>query len=531
VEGHAWYEGQEEVKEVSEAERAARWRRVSGNSQDYESQTASIDRHVASHGYADAGISYELKASAMKGEHVAELERVIEDAQAGLFTVLVISDSARIERRDENDEVILFLARMRAAGARVESASEPMFGQRDIGGRIITVLSQHANAEYVRKLAFNTGRGFSGVAERGAFIGAEPSFFVSTGDRRNKRLVAAEHGIKYIPGILERIVHGESLREIARWLTREGVPAGRGEGKRREDGTAATQWWPKTVSAVVRNTACIGRVACSMSIKDESGQPVKLAWIHEFEPVADEALWRAANAQLNGRTSEAGHLGGKAIAKEPLSGNTWCKACARRGVRSPLYRMGGYAGGDYYRLRCYGRGADRMGCGQPLIPVSVAYEMLDAYFAGPDGLMPEYEIRRIPGNKSEVDARLARLQADEVRISATIARNAEERAAKRAALAQLDEEYARVEAIEVIPDSTRLAPTGEYVADLWADPERRARLLMRYTAAFGVADGTEHVSAEWTRAGGSNQFFQGDPVTTTFGAWIDPDYGDDDADE
>jgi hypothetical protein len=460
---------------------------VSGGSQDIKSQNRSIDAHTDAHGYADTGKAYELPAvSAMKGEHVAELERVINDAQAGLFDVLVISDSSRIERRGE-DELYVFLARMRAAGARVESASEPMFGTDGLAGKIMTIFTGAGDHAYVVKVLKSTGRGVVECAERGDFIGSEPWGFVSAGVARHHFLEPMGYARDYLPGILKAVATGESLGDVAAWLTAEQVPTGRGRrGK-------VAPWHAATVAHVVRNTAAVGRVTCARTVKDKDFNDVPLAWVHEFEAVADDALWRAANAELNRRRAKwkAGERSGRKHV-EPLSGTTYCDQCLKAGRLSPMYRL---ASG---KMRCTGRGAQRKGCGAPMIPVAVAQKLGDAVFACMTGDDYEiHEVRTVPGNAGVIAAELAKVAAREQQINAS-GKTFRERQVLIAA--EIAPAYERVEAIEPIPDEERRVPTGECIADVYADESRRASLLKsgEFLVTFGRADGTEdHAIDGW----------------------------------
>ena len=72
------------------------------------------------------------------------------------------------------------------------------------------------------------------------------------GEKYDKKLVPNEWGKKYIPEIFHRVIKGDSVQVIARWLTDEGVPAG-AEKKDESNG-----WWPRVVQRIVQNPVYIG---------------------------------------------------------------------------------------------------------------------------------------------------------------------------------------------------------------------------------------------------------------------------------
>ena len=80
-------------------ESAARWLRVSTGAQDEANQEPEIDALVQGPGYV-VRKTYTLRGKrASKGQQDKALDQMIEDMRRGLFTVLVVWASDRIERR------------------------------------------------------------------------------------------------------------------------------------------------------------------------------------------------------------------------------------------------------------------------------------------------------------------------------------------------------------------------------------------------------------------------------------------------
>jgi hypothetical protein len=467
-------------------ERCAAWIRVSSGSQSEQAQlTEVISPYISRRRYEDSGILYRLHdVSAAKGEHSAHQEQVITDLEAGRYDVLIVPDSSRLERRDEGDELIVFLARVRLAGGRVEFVAEPELGKSDVAGKVLAVLAQHNNAEYVRKQQTHVSRGVRTVAANGAFMGSEPWGAVSTGPDRDRRLVHTDDARKYGPAILERITAGASLGDVARWLTAEGAAPGRGHG------TPGNKWWAKSVAEVVRSKTLLGEYGCSYTATwtDEAGKHSEtLRWVHRFGAVTDHDTWLTANKALDERGEKwhagAARTGRKSV--EPLSGASRCQHCSAGGTDSPMYKL---TSGN---LRCTGRGPQRAGCGT-MLPVAVARDLADLAFGAMAGAMyRRFRLDRVPGNAARVAIERESLE----RREREVANSAVPRTERRAALAEIDAQLDALDATEITPDTVALVPTGQDYAQHWAalDADGRRGYLRsgEWSIRFGRADGTE----------------------------------------
>jgi DNA invertase Pin-like site-specific DNA recombinase len=92
------------------SELGTRFFRVSSDGQDEANQVKDVDQHVADHGYQVARTFTFHDVSASKGEHEAELAEILADIKAGLYTAVVIANSARIDRRDVDMQQLFSLS-------------------------------------------------------------------------------------------------------------------------------------------------------------------------------------------------------------------------------------------------------------------------------------------------------------------------------------------------------------------------------------------------------------------------------------
>ena len=112
---------------------------------------------------------------------------------------------------------------------------------------------------------------------------------IAVGAKHNKRIQWTPQAREYIPQIYARIITGQSLATVARWLEAEHV-APTGIAKTGSSKGKSGKWWPRSIGHIVRNPVYAGlRV---------NGQQQTTA---ECEPLVDDAVWAAAGESLKDR--------------------------------------------------------------------------------------------------------------------------------------------------------------------------------------------------------------------------------------
>jgi hypothetical protein len=99
----------------------------------------------------------------------------------------MVTESSRLDRRDDLDAQAEILLGIRSAGGDVISIAEPRFGKTDFAGRIVTLVAQHADAEKSKTVKQTTYRGISMIIANNAHHGSPPSFWATEGERYAKR--------------------------------------------------------------------------------------------------------------------------------------------------------------------------------------------------------------------------------------------------------------------------------------------------------------------------------------------------------
>jgi DNA invertase Pin-like site-specific DNA recombinase len=454
--------------------------RVSTGSQDESSQVGVIEREAVGRGITIVKWFRLHGYSASHGTQEPALREAIADIERGDYTALMVTESSRLDRREDLDAQAEILLAIRAAGGEVVSVAEPTFGKTDFAGRIVTLVAQHANAEKSKTVKQTTHRGICMVRDNGAHYGALPAFWATRGARYARQAYCQDPGA--VRDVYERVAAGESLASI-----------GRVHGL-----------YPASVKNVIRFAANhTGVIECRYT---SAGRPE--VWHHQVAPVVEPDVWWRANKVLEANTTAArGNKGGRPVARPAnwISGVLACPACggkvylnagltpatdARTGKpRTPKPRTP--------KLRCGGSARQRLACGDfKAVDARPVIDMVTAMFAEDD--TPVLAFQRVAGNAHELDALRAELRRVQAHLSVT-----EDDDALDALVAQRKAIKARIEGFVLVPDSFDYAPTGATVAGLWnaGDDTVKRGMVRAVKAAWGMTL-TDHEGA-WAVAIGT----------------------------
>jgi hypothetical protein len=115
--------------------------RESTDSQDEASQVKAIEAESMLRGSTLVKIIKPHGYSASHGTQEPALQEIIAGMQCGDWSTLIVTDSSRIDRREDLDEQAAVLLAIRGAGGNVISISEPQYGKDDSAGRIVTLVA------------------------------------------------------------------------------------------------------------------------------------------------------------------------------------------------------------------------------------------------------------------------------------------------------------------------------------------------------------------------------------------------------
>lgn len=431
--------------------------RVSTGSQDEKSQIREIKAWAAEHGVT---VIHWVKLHgypASSGTQEPALREVIAGIHRGDWTKVIVTDSSRLDRRENIYDQVQILIDINRAGGEVVSLTEPHFGKTDQVGFLVTTIAQFANAEKSRTVKDGTFRGIKSIAENGGYFGVPQPFWSTRGARYSKQAFCTDPAA--VRAIYDRIAGGETVASVAR----------------------AYDLFPQQVKGLVMFPAHhTGVIECRYT-HDIEGE---IRWTHEVTPVVDSALWWRAVKRVTRRENRPrASKGGRPVAKPErwITGLLACPGCGGR-----LYVNGGLTPSGRPRtpkLRCAGpTGKQRLECGKfPGCDARPVMDVLDNMFA--TDRTPVMAYQRIAGNAHELEelnARLAKVQSllsithDDDELDTLVA--------TRKTL------KAQIAGFTVTPDRYDYAPTGQTVAGVWADAdtEGKRRIVRAVRAAWGM---------------------------------------------
>jgi DNA invertase Pin-like site-specific DNA recombinase len=421
--------------------------RVSTGSQDEASQIKVIKADAQERGVTIVKWFKLHGYSASHGTQEPTLREAIADIERGDYSILVVTESSRLDRREDLDAQAEILLGVRAAGGEIISIAEPQFGRTDFAGRIVTLVAQHANAEKSKTVKSTTWRGIMMIRDNKAFKGGLPKFWAADGERYRKQASCADP--ESVRDIYERVANRESLLSIGR----------------RHD------LYSQAIKTLVKFPANhTGVIMCS-----HTHDGVTETWPHAVEPVVDSALWWRANKVIDENLTDArGNKGGRPVAKQPANWLTGALDCPECGGK--LYTNNGRTPAGNLRtakLRCGGHPKERLTCGRfGPVDASMIADAIDTMFGGDD--TPVLAFQRVTGNAHEIDELKAGLAKIQARLSAT-----EDDDELDALVAERRSVKARIEGFEIIPDSYDYAPTGHTVAGMWSGDDTVKRNMVR----------------------------------------------------
>lgn len=210
--------------------RAAIYARVSSQaqreSQTIESQLRVLPAFVKAQGWllVDTYIDDGRSARAGKLDKREGFARLLKDAHAGRFDVLVVIDIDRLTRTDDMQERAAILGPFQAAGIRIVTPSGGELDLRTMIGELYVTLQAVFAAEENRKRAERTKRGLLRAAENGH----KPNGWTPYGlgyDRATKEWSLNPEHARIVREIFRRVIAGDSCKTIADDLRARGEPS------------------------------------------------------------------------------------------------------------------------------------------------------------------------------------------------------------------------------------------------------------------------------------------------------------------
>lgn len=209
--------------------RAAIYARVSSATQreahTIENQLRVLPAFVAAQGWTLVGTYIDDGKSARTGKLDKRdgLARLLADAQRGVFDRVVVVDIDRLTRSDDMRERAQILGAFQAAGVPIVTTNGTELDLRSMFGELYVTMQAIVAAEENRKRVARTRAG----KERGVLTGRKPQGMSPYGlvyDRESGAWAINADEAAVVREIVERILGGDSCRQIADDLRERGVP-------------------------------------------------------------------------------------------------------------------------------------------------------------------------------------------------------------------------------------------------------------------------------------------------------------------
>ncbi len=344
------------------SERARLWQRVSTGGQDEASQLPDLIAWCDTHNYEySLDGRYVIKGkSAYKKKQEAALNQAISDMADGQYTVLVVWAFDRIQR-GTTLEAFNLAEKVRAADGRIEYTQDTYLNEANEMSDVMLALVATAASEESKRKSQRVRIKFDGLRADGSAIGRPPfgyDVLCAVCDAPSRRPGCNEHkkvfkpnaeGRRFAPPLFQMVIDGDSLRDIAIWLTGQGA--------------GGKVWHQDSLARdIIRNPLYYGR-------RRNGGQL-------EAEALVTYSMWQKAGAALSSRY-KAGRGAKEKALLSPVCGNPDCDATG--GHPSPMYRLTGRSGQRkvvYYR--CHGRGPQAKGCGNMILLTDLDALVTDA---------------------------------------------------------------------------------------------------------------------------------------------------------
>jgi site-specific DNA recombinase len=236
-------------------------------------QEDSIDRqrggvlaYAQAHGYRMAGEYVDEGIAGDEFDKRGGLQRLLRDAAAGRFDVVLVDEPSRLSRQSPIDLIEKLIAPLRRAGVGIDTASNGPLDYDDLAGLLMTAIHAHKSEDESRKLSRRTLGEMGLRAREGRWFGWMAPFGLrvlrdidpASGKVLARRVaLGPDEEVRAVRFIFDAVANkGWSLRRVCRELEARGVkpPVGNGRGQNKARGG----WNAGTVRKMLRNRKYVG---------------------------------------------------------------------------------------------------------------------------------------------------------------------------------------------------------------------------------------------------------------------------------
>lgn len=310
--------------------RAAIYARFSSDLQDVRSiadQVALARRYAEGRNLTVAGVYEDAAISGASTVNRPGLNRLIQDAEAKAFDVVVTESLDRLSRSQA--DIASLYERLVFIGVRIETLADGAVSEIHVG------LKGTMSALFLKDLAQKTRRGQIGRVKAGRIPGGKSYGYdvVQGNDRGQRRINAGEADI--IRRIFREYAAGKGPLTIVRDLNGERLPGPTGK----QWNATALLGSPKRRNGILNNELYRGLIVYNrqrflkhpLTGKRVARENPESEWLRQPAPelrIVEEDLWAAVQRRRAARGGPQLHH--QRRPKKPLSGLIYCGACGSR---------------------------------------------------------------------------------------------------------------------------------------------------------------------------------------------------------
>jgi DNA invertase Pin-like site-specific DNA recombinase len=255
--------------------RAGAYYRMSTTDQDdsIERQRSTTLPHAERKGYL---VVDQYPDEGIAGDEFAkrfQLQRLLADAKAGKFDVVLVDEVSRLSRQRFTEFVAKVAHPLEEAGVTVDSVAEGPLGWEEVADLIKLTLFQTSASGESKKLSYRVLTGQAALARQGKLLGgvrpygyqAEHQTITIPGKAPKvvpTRLVPDGYKAEIVRWIFEHYDAGQmSISELCRELNNRGMPPPGRNNRRRNRVPAPSVWTKQAVTAILKNPVYVGCLA------------------------------------------------------------------------------------------------------------------------------------------------------------------------------------------------------------------------------------------------------------------------------
>jgi site-specific DNA recombinase len=285
-----------------------------------------------------------------------------------------------------------------------------------------------------------------------------------------------------LAAVVDRLLAGESLHSLCRWLDSEGIPTPRNAVREYHGKPAqAAHWKTQSLTKILYSPAIVGAVTANgKALEDSQGFTVKRA-----EPIVSRDKWEQAKAILDRNADRQGPR----VNASPLLRVAFCVEC-----ESPLYVTRAKYGTKVYRYYACPKANRKQGCNARRVDADDLEQTMATHFLAAFG--DARELREVPVPGTDVSTEMSELAEAIGHLAARIAlTKARHEDASQLAATMAGHEQKLSELAEVKPAKPQtITEIGDKTyGELWeaADAQGRRKLLLDTGFKVYAAKGQE----------------------------------------